>query len=130
MDLDQIKQRIDVIDKLQEEIKVAKNMLKDALDNDAAYTEAAEEAKVAASKKKQLRDEVYNLPEHAKAVQEIKDTSEEVSTLKEILSEELIEYRQQHHTESIKANDGQMRYFKLSVKLGKRQSDLDQQQEN
>jgi len=123
MDLEQIKKRIEIIDKLSDDIKKAKEMLHGALDNDAVYQQAAEEAKVSASKKKQARDEVYNLSEHKQIVQQMKDTNEEIATLKEMLAEELIEYRHESKTESIQDRDGQTRYFKLSCKLVNRQGD-------
>lgn len=123
MDTQQIKKRIEIIDKLQKEVKEAKAMLKDALENDAEYQKTAEEAKVANSRKKQLKDEVLNLPEHRKVVEDVKANSEEILTLKEILSEELIEYREQHKTETIEDNNGNLRYFKLSVKLGAKQGE-------
>jgi len=123
MDVEQIKKRIEIIDKINDDVKKAKEMLKSALDNDSAYQQAAEENKVAASKKKQMRDEVYNLPEHRKVVEQIKDSNEEIGALKEILAEELIEYRQASKTESIQDKDGQTRYFKLSCKLVNKQGE-------
>ena len=117
MDLSQIKQRIEVMEKIKADIKTAKNMLKDASDNDTLYQEAVEEAKVGVNKKKQLRDEIYNQPENKKLVDQIKKDAEELQVLNEMLSEELIEYRQEHKTESIEGLDGKLRHFKLSVRL-------------
>ncbi len=117
MDKQQIIERMQKIDDLSSKIKVAKEMLTDALENDSAYQEVENEAKQATDKKKKLTNEIYNLVENRKAVDEIKAAREEISTLKEILSEELIEYRNQHKTESIEGPDGQMRIFKFSVKL-------------
>ena len=93
MDLSQIKQRIEVMEKIKGDMKIAKNMLKDAQDGDAVYQEIAEEAKVAANKKKQIRDEIYNQADNRKLVDQIKKDQEELAVLNEMLSEELIEYR-------------------------------------
>lgn len=117
MDRQQIIERLQKLDDLNGKIKVAKEMLADALDNDATYQEVEDVAKQASDKKKKLTNEIYNLPENRKAVDEVKVAREEIATLKEILSEELIEYRNQHKTESIEGPDGQMRVFKFSVKL-------------
>lgn len=125
MDLEQIKRRIEIIDKLQKQVKDAKAMLADALENDSEYQKVAEEAKVANSKKKQLKDEVFNVSGNKQIVNEIKENSEEIITLKEILSEELIEYREQNKTETIEDIDGKMRYFKLSVKLVNKQGEFE-----
>jgi hypothetical protein len=129
MDIEQIKRRIEIIDKLQKQIKDAKAMLADALENDSEYQKVAEEAKVANSKKKQLKDEVFNVSGNKQIVNEIKENSEEIVTLKEILSEELIEYREQNKTETIEDIDGKLRYFKLSVKLVNKQGEFDNQQQ-
>jgi hypothetical protein len=129
MDLEQVKRRIEIIDKLQKQVKDAKAMLADALENDSEYQKVAEEAKVANSKKKQLKDEVFNVSGNKQIVNEIKENSEEIVTLKEILSEELIEYREQNKTETIEDIDGKMRYFKLSVKLVNKQGEFDNQQQ-
>lgn len=123
MDIGEIQKRLQKIDELQGELKVAKDMLKDALDNDAGFQEAVEEAKVGNDKKKKIQNDIYNLSENKKVILDMKATKEEISTLKEILSEELIEYRNQHKTESIRLADGQMRVFKFSVKLSPKPSD-------
>ncbi len=117
MKIDEIQQRIEKIGDLQKGLKTAKQMLKDALDNDSAYQQAAEEAKVGTSQKKQLMNDIYNQTENQKVIQEIKEAREEIATLKEILSEELIEYRQEHKTETITSKEGEALVFKFSVKL-------------
>ncbi len=123
MEKSEIQQRLQKIDELNEHIKVAKDMLKDVLDNDSLYGEVEEEAKAARDKKKQLVNDIYNQPENRKIVDEIKADREEITTLKEILSEELIEYRNQHKTETIEGLDGQVRIFKFSVKLSPKPTD-------
>jgi len=123
MDKEQIKDRLQKVDELNAQIKVAKEMLRDALDNDSVYQQTEEETKLARDKKKNLVNEIYNQPENRKIVDEIKATREEIATLKEILSEELIEYRNQHKTESIEGHDGQVRIFKFSVKLSPKPTD-------
>jgi hypothetical protein len=117
VDTDTIKRRIELIEKLQGEIKIAKDMLNEALTNDSAYTDAAEEAKVASSKKKQILSEIYNQPANNKLQVEIKENRDEIMTLKEMLSEELIEYRIERKSEVIEVTDGSQRGFKFSVRL-------------
>ena len=123
MDRQQIIERLQKLDDLNGEVKVAKQMLKDALENDPLYQEINEASTEARTKKKNLVNDIYNLPENSKIVENIKVSREEISTLKEILSEELIEYRNQHKTESIEGPDGQMRIFKFSVRLSPKPSD-------
>lgn len=123
MDVTQIQERLQKIEELNSEIKVAREMLKDALENDAAYQESAEGAKVARDKKRKLQEDVYNQSENQKIILDMKATKEEIVTLKEILSEELIEYRNQHKTETIHTKDGTARVFKFSVKLSPKTTD-------
>ncbi len=119
MDLAQIQQRLEVIEKLQEDIKKAKSMIDDALNNDSVYTKAVEESKESLRKKKQAKDQIINLAENKQLMKQIKDDGDELLTLKEILSEELIEYRQKSKTESIQDKRGQTHYFKFLVKLSR-----------
>lgn len=123
MDRQQIMARLQKLDDLNGEIKVAKQMLKDALENDLLYQEVEVASKEARAKKKTVVNDIYNLPENSKIVENIKVSREEISALKEMLSEELIEYRHQHKTESIEGPDGQMRIFKFSVKLSSKPRD-------
>lgn len=117
MDLPAIQKRIDSIEKLKDELKVAKEAIKNALDNDGAFVAAVAEAKEANSKKKRLKDEILNQAESQEFVGKIKDLREEISTLEELLAYELVEYSSSNNTDMIQGTDGFVRKFKIIVRL-------------
>jgi len=117
MDLIQTRKRIEQVETLTGELKIAREMLKAELENDPSYVEAAEEAKLAAEKKKSLRNAVLAEPSAAGVVADIKEKQEELSTLQEILSAELYEVYEQNKTDQIEGADGAPRKFKVFAKL-------------
>jgi len=112
MDIATIQKRIDQLEKLEEEVRMAKEMLKGELENEEIYLEVVEEAKAATAKKKQLRDEILAKGPNEKVVIGIKENQEEITTLKEILSAELMEFYQESQSDEV-GN----RKFKVTVRL-------------
>lgn len=117
MDISVIQKRINILEKHEEEIKNAKELLKGELENSPEYQEAIEEAKASQDKKKRIKDEILGRGPNLKLVQTIKENSEEISTLKEILSAELIQVFQENNTDIFTDADGGVRKFKLTGKL-------------
>src|SRR5690242_3273733 len=105
MDLASIQKRIASIEKLKEELKVASEAINNALANDTAYQEAVKEAKEINGKKKRIKDEILNQSENQEYTGKIKDVREEMGTLQELLSYELVEYAQKNNTDIIQGND-------------------------
>ncbi len=112
MDLETIRKRIEQLEKYEQETKINKEMLKGELENEPSYLEAVEEAKLVNQKKKQIKDEVLGKGPNQEILKTIKDTQEEIVTLREILSAELTEFYQQNQTDEI-GN----RKFKVTAKL-------------
>lgn len=117
MDISVIQRRIAMIEKFREEIKVAKEALKNELDNDPAYLEANQAAKDAAAKKKQVRDQIWSQAHTRKLLDDIAANNEEITTLQEILNEELMAYYQENNTNEILKENGEPIKFKVIVKL-------------
>lgn len=117
MDIVQIQKRIEVVENLQREIRDAKQMLKEELENDDRYVEVYDEANEAASKKKRIKEEIENSGSNKKLIQEIKENKEELDTLKEILSAELMQLYAEKKTDEITDINGDKRKFKVTVKL-------------
>ena len=117
MDIASIQKRIASIEKFKDEIKVAQEAIKNALQNDAIYKETVDEAKQVNTKKKKIRDEILNQAENRDYAEKIKETREEISTLEELLSYELVEYSQKNNTDMIQGDDGLVRKFKIIVRL-------------
>ena len=117
MDIAQIQKRIAQMEQYSKEIKDAKEMLKEELESDDAYREAAEEAAEVNAKKKRLKDEIMARGANQKLASEIKQNTEETSLLKEILSAELVEVHKENETDEIADANGELRKFKITAKL-------------
>ncbi len=117
MDIQSIQKRIASIEELRESIKTSQEAVKNALDNDGVYKDITEQAKQVNTKKKKIREDILNQAENREFVDKIRDVKEEISTLEELLSYELVEYSQQNNTDMIQGNDGLVRKFKIKVQL-------------
>jgi len=107
-----IRKRIETLDKLQEENRINKEMLKGELENDLAYLETVEQVKAASQKRKELKQAILDKGPNQEIVASIKDNQEEISTLREILSVELMDFYQKTKSEEIAG-----RRFVFSAKI-------------
>lgn len=117
MDISHIQKRIGMLEKLSKEIKDAREMLKDELENDPAYVEALMEADEANSKKKRIKEEVLGRGPNYKLFEDIKANNEELKTLKEILSAELTQVWGESQSDEITDHNGEVRKFQVGAKL-------------
>jgi len=117
MDLSVIKERIKIIEELEEENRKAKELLKSALENDSSYTQIAQEAKSATKKKKELKDAIYAQESNAKLVEDIRENMDEIKTLQEILAVELMDFHEKNKTDEFVDASGEKRKFVFTVKL-------------
>lgn len=117
MDITSMQKRISSIEGLRGEVKTAQEAIKNALENDSTYQEAVREAKEINTKKKRLKDDILNQAENREFVEKIKDLKDEISTLEELLSYELMEYSRANNTDIIQGHDGMVRKFKIVVRL-------------
>jgi hypothetical protein len=117
MDIEQIRKRIAELEKEEAEIKVAKDAIKEQLENDLEFVQAREEAKTVNLKKKQVRDLILNSPENQKYSAQIKSTTEDLKVLREILSAELMDFYQKSNKEEFVDEAGKVRKFKVMAKL-------------
>jgi len=109
--------RISLIEKYKSEIKIAREALKEALDENPAYDEAVVEAQAATRKKKQLKDEIWASADCQSQLLKIKENQEEIATLEEILTAELMEIYQHQNTDEVTDENGEQRKFKVTAKL-------------
>lgn len=119
-DIATIQKRIEQLEKLKEEVKISKEMLKGELENDLAYLEIAEEVKAGTQKKKQIKDEIIGKGPNQEILATVKNNLEEISTLNEILSTELMDFYQENKTDEILD-----RKFKVTVKLMPKKGNYD-----
>ncbi len=119
-----IQNRIGLMERLEQEIKVAKDALKAECENDAVFVEESLQAKEANARKKAARDKVFANESCQKILDNIKANAEETSILKEILATELMEVYQEKKTNEIQDAEGESRKFVLSVKILPKRANL------
>lgn len=122
MEITSVQKRIALIEKLEAENKINKELLKAELENDPHYLQAHEEAKATAMKKKNLKEEILNQPANAEIAEKIKDNQEEIATNKDILNAELLDHYRKHNTDEVTDASGSLRKFKVVIKLLPRQN--------
>lgn len=126
MDTSTIRQRMKMIDELEDENKKSKELLKSALDNDIEYQKAQQETKETLSKRRRIKERIMEEPGNKKVVEDIKANKEEIETLQEILSAELVEYYSKEKTDQIEDSNGVQRKFKVVVKFLPKYSNFDE----
>jgi len=117
MDQTTIRNRMKMIDELEEENKISKELLKSALENDENFCAAAKKTKEALAKRRRIKEKIMEEAGNKKVSENIKANKEEIATLQEILSSELVEYYQKNKTDQIEDSNGVQRKFKIVVKL-------------
>ena len=117
MDLEQLQRRIEQLENSQNEMKQLKVTLEDALKEDQRYQEVDLESREVATKKKRIKDEVWSQPTYRDALQKIKEIKEEMIDINDILSHELLEWRQENKSDEIVGADGTPRKLKINVRL-------------
>ena len=129
MDISAIQKRISKLEEYTRENRELKGMVKEELENELAYVEIVEEGKVIAAKKKDIKDEILGRGPNEEIMKKIAENAEEIATLTDILSAELIEVYTERKTDEIADESGQSRKFKINVKLlpkGKKFDDRDE----
>lgn len=117
MDLSILRERIGQLETFKNENKIAREALKNELENDIDYLAVCEELEAVMDKRKRIREAIWAKAETQKLISDIKENREELSTLEEILSSELMEYYSVKKINEIEDADGEQRKFKLSVRL-------------
>ncbi|MEI6039756.1 MAG: hypothetical protein WCP93_00130 [Candidatus Berkelbacteria bacterium] len=117
MDVSIIKERMEQLETFKNENKIAREALKNELENDTDYLAVCEEIKALMDKKKRIKDAIWAKAETQKLISDIKENRDELGTLEEILSSELMEYFSDHKTNEIEDQKGEVRKFKVVAKL-------------
>jgi hypothetical protein len=117
MDIGTIQNRIKMIEDLEKENRVFKELIDSELENDEEYIESTKLAKEKALERKRAKDKILSKEGMQKTLSDMKANQEEVNTLREILSVELVDFYQKNKIDEIQDANGVLRKFKLSVKL-------------
>lgn len=112
-----IKNHIDSIDKLREEIKQQKEMFEDSFNNNPTYHEHTERVKEANKAKSSVRQQIAKQPSVAMLDQKIKDLRFDMSEQNKTLSDLLQDYKEQTGATQIETRNGQVLEIVSTSKL-------------
>lgn len=123
LDLEElIKNHIDAIDKLKEELKVAREMFEDSFVNNPTYREHVEKVKDASKLKNSVRQQIAKQPSVATLEQKVKDLRFDMNEQSKTLSDLLQDYKEQTGATSIETRNGKVLEIVSVAKLVNRSS--------
>lgn len=117
-----IKNHIQSLDKLQDDLKKHRQMFSDAFENSEPYRELEKQVKEANKQKSQAREQILKQPAMQSLAQKIKDFNTDLKEKKAALSDYLLEYQRMSGASEIEGHDGQIREIVNNAKLIKRSS--------
>ncbi len=119
---EQIKDRMDRIEKIREETLPHKEMIDSILDGEPKFRELSEVAKKANQAKSQLKKQILDRPNAKIAVEKLKTLREEMKETQEALSYYLREFQRMTGANEFEGNDGELRQIVYVAKLVKKTS--------
>jgi hypothetical protein len=117
-----IKNHIDSMDKLKEELKQVREMFEDSFNNNPTYNEHLEKVKEASKGKNSVRQEIAKQPSVATLEQKVKDIRFDINEKSKTLSDLLQDYKDQTGNTEIETRSGQILEIVSTAKLIKRAS--------
>jgi predicted RNase H-like nuclease (RuvC/YqgF family) len=117
-----IKNHIDNIDKLKDEIKQSREMFEDSFKNNPTYRENEDKVEEAAKARNSVRTEISRQPSVANIAQKLKDLRFDLNEQTKTLSDLLQDYHQQTGATQIETRDGQIMEIVSTSKLVRRSS--------
>jgi len=112
-----IQKRLKILDDLVHEIAKLKASLEDALMDDPNYGKMMEEEEETKKVKKEKKDRIMSTATIKGYQEELKEKMQEIKEIREILSQELVDYYKDSGTLEIVDADGNVKRMKFSVKL-------------
>ena len=117
-----IKNHIQSLDKLRDELKTHREMFSDAFENNETYRENTAKVKEANKVKSQTREQIIKQPAMQSLGEKIKTLSSDLKEKQGALSDYLLEYQRMTGATEIEGYDGEMREIINNAKLIKRSS--------
>lgn len=117
-----IKNHIDSIDKLKEELKQAREMFEDSFNNNPTYKEHLEKVKDVTKAKNSVRQQIAKQPSVATLEQKVKDLRFDMNEKSKTLSDLLQDYKEQTGATSIETRTGKVLEIVSVAKLVSRSS--------
>jgi hypothetical protein len=112
-----IKNHIESIDKLRDELKQQREMFEDSFNNNPTYKEHTEKVKEANKAKSSVRSQIAKQPSVAVIDQKIKDIRFDVNEQSKTLSDLLQDYKEQTGATQIELRNGQIMEIVSTTKL-------------
>lgn len=112
-----IKNHVESIDKMREEIKQVREMFEDSFGNNPTYVEHTERAKKAAKERNSVRQQIAKQPSVATLAQKLKDMRFDINEQTKTLSDLLQDYHEQTGATQIEARNGQLMEIVSTAKL-------------
>lgn len=112
-----IKNHIESIDKMRDEIRQVREMFEDSFGNNPTYREHTERAKKASKEKNSVRQQIVKQPSVATLAQKMKDLRFDMSEQAKTLSDLLQDYHEQTGATQIEARNGQLMEIVSTAKL-------------
>lgn len=103
--------------RIKEDLKPAREMLTDLLNNNEAYQLAAGEAKEASKKKSSAKKEILSTPGGKMAQEKVNQLKSELDEAQEALSSYLADYQRLTGSNEIEGEDGELRQIVYVAKL-------------
>ena len=117
-----IKNHIQSIDKLRDEVKKHREMFADAFEGNETYRENEAKVKEANKVKSTTREQILHQPAMQTLGAKIKEMSTDLKEKQTALSDYLLEYQRMAGVNEIEGHDGEMREIINNAKLIKRSS--------
>lgn len=117
-----IKNHIDAIDKLKDELKQAREMFEDSFNNNPTYKEHLDRVKEVTKGKNSVRQEIAKQPSVATLEQKVKDLRFDMNEQSKTLSDLLQDYKEQTGATSIETRNGKVLEIVSVAKLVSRSS--------
>lgn len=117
-----IKNHIDSVAKLREELKAQREMFEDSFNNNPTYKEHIEKVKEASKGKMSVKKQISSQPSVAVLAEKIKDLRLDLSEKNQTLSDLLKDYREQTGATQIETRSGQILEIVSTMKLVRRNS--------
>jgi hypothetical protein len=117
-----IKNHIDSIDKLKDELRQAREMFEDSFANDPTYKENVDRVKEVTKLKNQVRQQIAKQPSVATLDQKVKDIRFDINEKGKTLSDLLQDYKEQTGATSIETRNGQVLEIVSTSRLVRRNS--------
>ena len=117
MDSAAIQKRLEALEVSENEYKIKKDMLQDALHSDEELIALEDKVKDAKTRYTAQKNALMNEPENRKLTADMKDLAQEIKDTKQLLGDELLAYFMKNNTLEYIDPSGQKKRFRVSAQF-------------